>query len=249
MTRATAMPDLQVPVHDPTQWSFLIPAAGQGLRFGRGPKLMFDLHGEMLWERAVRRARAMASEVVLAVPAEHFDGVGAGAAGCKVIVGGASRQETVSLALAACTRDNVLIHDVARPFASLRLMCRVAQSAREHGAAACQASLDGPLIHTSQGLLSAMPTLPAGAGMVHSPLAFRRDVLQQAYAAAATRQTEAASTVELVFAAGFPVRLVADESENIKITFPGDERVVLAMAKAWDAYEAQELDRTPASKR
>jgi 2-C-methyl-D-erythritol 4-phosphate cytidylyltransferase len=234
-------------VHDPSQWSFLIPAAGQGLRFGRGPKLMFDLHGELLWERAVRRALDVAQEVVLAVPSEHHASVSASAGNCKVVVGGATRQETVAVLLAASSKPHVLIHDVARPFASGRLMRRVAQAALEHGASACQAALDGPLISAHAGVLTGLPPLPEGAGMVHSPLAFRRAVLQSAYAGAPGRQATAASTVELVFGGGFPIHLVPDESENIKITFPGDDRVVLSMAKAWDEYESRELGQPAAS--
>src|SRR3954451_9458011 len=93
--RAAPMSDSDVSrTHDPAQWSFMIPAGGQGVRFGRGPKLMFDLHGEVLWQRAVRRARALAAGVVPAVPAEFHDQVCSSNPECVVVVGGATRQET-----------------------------------------------------------------------------------------------------------------------------------------------------------
>ncbi|NUS59103.1 MAG: NTP transferase domain-containing protein, partial [Streptomycetaceae bacterium] len=106
----------------------LVPAAGLGLRLGGGlPKALRELGDVPMLVHALRSLLA-APGVGAAIVAAPPDGVadvrglltrelGADAP-VTVVAGGATRQESVSLALAALDGDCpvVLVHDAARPF-------------------------------------------------------------------------------------------------------------------------------------
>lgn len=220
--------------HDPSRWSFLIPAAGSGVRLGNAPKCLLTLGGETLWQRAVRRACRIAGDVVLAVPAECVADIRGATPACRVIAGGASRQETVAILLAAASRDRILIHDVARPFGSRQLMLAVAALGERSGAAGCLAACDSPVVGAPDGVLAELCPL-APAGMAESPLAFHRPVLEEAYRRSRATGQVARSTVELVWQSGHPVRFVASERDNIKVTSPGDWELARMIVAAWDA--------------
>lgn len=223
-------------VHDPRRWSFLIPAAGPGVRLGRGPKCLLPLGDEPLWARAVRRARRVAEQVVLAVPGGCLSEVRAKNPPCDVIEGGASRHESVARLLSASSGDRIFIHDVVRPFGSTRLMLEVAALAELAGAAACLSAFDSPVVRVREGLMIDWVS-PADAGHAQSPLAFHRSVIEAAYRLAGQAGPAAHSTVELVWRAGHPVRFAEAERENIKITYPGDDRLASMLVAAWDARD------------
>lgn len=223
-----------VAVHDPARWSFLVPAAGAGERMGGTPKCLLRLGEETLWQRAVRRARQVADDVVLAVPESLVPEIAATAPPCRVIAGGATRQETIANLLASANRERILIHDAARPFGSRALMLTVAALADRTGAAACLAPCDAPIVGAAHGELTRVIDLPE-AGLAESPLAFHRAVLEDAYCRARADGCTARSTVELVWRAGHPIHFVASERDNPKITHPGDWQLATRLVAAWDA--------------
>src|SRR5262245_51219412 len=102
----------------------IVPAAGAGVRLGGDvPKALRELAGEPLLLHAVRRLTRAESVglVVVAAPPQSVDLVAdlvTRDAGTNVIVvaGGATRQESVSLALKAVPDEYaiVLVHDAAR---------------------------------------------------------------------------------------------------------------------------------------
>ncbi|ACU54805.1 2-C-methyl-D-erythritol 4-phosphate cytidylyltransferase [Acidimicrobium ferrooxidans DSM 10331] len=100
----------------------LVVAAGQGSRFG-GPKQFEALGNRSLVEHAVEAARAVSSQVIVALPPE-VDRVVEGA---TTVVGGRTRSESVRRAFAALegAPEFVLVHDAARPLAPVSLFERV----------------------------------------------------------------------------------------------------------------------------
>jgi 2-C-methyl-D-erythritol 4-phosphate cytidylyltransferase len=97
----------------------LVPAAGLGVRLGPGaPKALRELAGEPLLVHAVRGLRAAPSVGPVVVAATDVALVEELLAPYDVVVvaGGAERQESVRLALAALdpAADLVLVHDAAR---------------------------------------------------------------------------------------------------------------------------------------
>ena len=212
----------------------LVPAAGAGLRLGPGgPKALRLLAGEPLLVHAIRRVAAAASvrQIVVAAPAADVEAVRlllALVAPVTVVAGGAERQESVALALAAVPADIaiVLVHDAARALSPPSLIESVAAAVRG-------------------GLPAVIPVLPVvdtvkevGPGeivlgtvdrsvlrSVQTPQGFRHEVLAAAHAAAPDPLTHDAGLVEK---AGLPVTCVPGSELAMKITRPLD--LILAEA-------------------
>jgi len=208
-------------------WSVLVPAAGTGERIGRGPKLELTLGGRTFLDRVLEVALGFCDDVIVGVHETVESRLTV--PGCRFVVGGPTRQETVRRLLDASRREWLVIHDVARPLASPALFGRVAEAAARTGAAAAVGPVDVPVALIDEGcIVGARPA--AGVGLFQTPLAFHRDVLAAAYAAAEAEGRAAQSTVELVLAAGTKVVAVPGERSNFKVTTPDD--LVLAEALA-----------------
>jgi 2-C-methyl-D-erythritol 4-phosphate cytidylyltransferase len=210
----------------------LVPAAGQGLRLGPGgPKALRPLAGEPLLVHAVRRVSAAPAVglVVVAAPPGEAPAVAtmlrphvAAGVELRVVDGGASRQASVALALAAVGEGYpvVLVHDAARALAPPALVERVAAAVRAgHGAVipvlpvvdtVKQVDADGRVLATVD---------RSGLRAVQTPQGFHREVLVAAHAAAVDDLTDDAGLAEKI---GVPVVTVAGEEAAMKITRPFD---------------------------
>lgn len=178
--------------------------------------------------RALAAAR-LVDRVVVAAPYDEVSEVSALLAGnvpadVLVVAGGATRQESVALALAALDDevDVVLVHDAARPLAPSELVDRVAAAVQE-GAPAVVPGL--PVTDTvkrvdASGVVT--ETLDRTAlRTVQTPQGFRRQVLAQAHAADSEPGTATDDAV-LVERLGRPVRMVVGHEEAFKVTRPLD---------------------------
>ena len=104
----------------------VIPAGGRGLRMGGGlPKQFRDWDGRPLLQVTVEAFLAPGmpplAGIALAVPDTHLEEARSWSFGipCKVVPGGATRQESVWIALKALPNlplMPVMIHDAVRPF-------------------------------------------------------------------------------------------------------------------------------------
>jgi 2-C-methyl-D-erythritol 4-phosphate cytidylyltransferase len=204
----------------------VVVAGGRGERFG-GPKQFAPLGEGSVSAESVRRARSVASSVVLVVPAS-YEGAGEGAD--VVVTGGDTRAASVRAGLAACPpSDVVVIHDAARPLASPELFAAVV-AAVEDGA---DAAIPGLAITDTvkrvahEGAATRVVATVAREDLmtVQTPQAFRRSALERAHAAGGDATDDAA----LVEAAGGCVVVVPGEARNVKITDPRD----LATVTAW----------------
>jgi 2-C-methyl-D-erythritol 4-phosphate cytidylyltransferase len=218
----------------------LVPAAGAGLRLGPGgPKALRLLAGEPLLVHAIRRVAAAPSvrAIVVAAPAADVEAVRellAPVAPVLVVAGGAERQESVSLALAAVPAgaDIVLVHDAARALTPPQLFESVAAAVRAGQAAVIPVL---PVVDTIKEVGPAAAGTPlevvlgtvdrAVLRSVQTPQGFRRAVLAAAHAAAADPLTDDAGLVEK---AGVPVACVPGSELAMKITRPLD--LILAEA-------------------
>src|SRR3989442_10835026 len=121
----------------------LIPAGGVGARLGRRtPKQFLRVGGEALLAATVRhfRRHPRLAAIVVAAPAAHV--VRARrllGPGVTVVSGGATRQESVRLALEAAPhgRRGGLVHHAVRPFITRGLVDAGLAAAPADGAAAC----------------------------------------------------------------------------------------------------------------
>ncbi|NJQ00021.1 2-C-methyl-D-erythritol 4-phosphate cytidylyltransferase [Streptomyces zingiberis] len=236
----------------------VIPAAGRGVRLGPGaPKALRTLGGIPMLVHAVRamaRARAVSLVVVVAPP----DGAAEvrtllddhalpGTTEVIVVPGGATRQESVRLGLAALPVDvtDVLVHDAARPLVPAETVDAVAAAVRQ-GAPAVVPAL--PLADTvkeveprSDGGPEAVLGTPERARLraVQTPQGFDRETLTRAHEKVALEGEGATDDAGMVERLGLPVVAVAGHEQAFKVTRPLDlvlAEAVLARRRATDGF-------------
>jgi 2-C-methyl-D-erythritol 4-phosphate cytidylyltransferase len=196
-------------------WAVVV-AAGRGERFG-GPKQLATIGGRRVLDWSLDAARAACDGVVLVVAADHDEAEEADV----VVMGGASRSESVRNGLAAVPEEAtiVVVHDAARPGAGADLFEAVIAAVRA-GAAGAIPGL--PVTDTvkrvdAAGVVVETPdrsTLVA----VQTPQAFDAAALRAAHAAGG----EATDDAALVEAAGGRVVVVPGSPTNRKVTEPAD---------------------------
>jgi len=221
----------------------IVAAGGRGERLGAGmPKQLLTVGGESILRRSIRlfAEHDRIDEIVLVLPpelaAEAPADLCAPGKPMRIVAGGARRQDSVRLGFEAVSgrADIVVIHDAARPFASADLVSRTIDAAAESGAAlaALPASDTVKLAGAGGGAgpIVVERTMPRErVFLAQTPQAFRADVLAAAIEAGrggAVATDEAA----LAEAAGFPVRIVAGETTNLKITTMTDLKAAEAIA-------------------
>jgi 2-C-methyl-D-erythritol 4-phosphate cytidylyltransferase len=204
--------------------SGMIAAAGAGERLGGQPKAFLQANGITLLERAVALLEPWCGQLIAGVRAEECAQaerlLGNRA---RVLAGGATRQDTLATLLAPATGEFVLLHDVARPFASAALIRRVLEAAAAHGAAAPAlpfAPGDSLALRNGDWLGESLPREHVIG--TQTPYAFRRELLLAAYARSQAEGWQETSTTTLLTRAGIPVHLVPGEPGNWKITYTDD---------------------------
>lgn len=209
----------------------VVPAAGRGERLGPGaPKALRKVGGVPILVRSVRtlaEAR-LVDVVVVAAPPHEVASVRALLADHEVpaevcvVAGGATRQESVRLAVAALAPDVdiVLVHDAARPLVPVELVDAVAAAVRDGADAVVPGLPVTETIKEVDGASVVRTTLDRSAlRAVQTPQGFRRALLEQAHAAADLVATDDAGLVERL---GRPVRVVPGAEEAFKVTRPLD---------------------------
>lgn len=212
------------------EWSFLVPGAGAGERVGAA-KAFLHIGGRSLLDRAVTLGRARSDDVVIALPSQEHGSTGDRCV--RFVEGGRSRHETVRILVEHARCEWIVIHDIARPFATLALVSAVCEASAESGVALAVAPFDTPSAVVSDGLLAA--SYPAGAaGACQTPIACRKSLLLDAYERARVENAEVRSTVELLARTGVVIRAVPGERQNFKITYPVDIATAEAIAVSFD---------------
>lgn len=218
----------------------LVAAAGEGQRLGRGPKAFLEVQGSTLLERIVVALSGQVDEIVVAVPEARLAHARELAPAARVVVGGASRQETVFELLRATSAELVLIHDVARPFLPADVVERVLSAAAGGGGASAAVGVADTLIHATGGAAVDRDAFRA----VQTPQAFRRRLLLDAHLAARDSGGTATDDAGLVRAAGGSVELVEGSPWLMKLTTPADLALAEVLAKGWDDAAAGRRART-----
>ena len=210
----------------------LIPAGGVGARLGhRTPKQFLPLGREPILAATLRhfRRHPRVGAVVVAVPAAHVERsrrvLGGSGAALKVVVGGATRQESVWLALQAAPASAavLLVHDAVRPFLTRALIDALIDAAERDGAAICGLPIAETVKRVRDGRVEA--TLDReGLWSVQTPQAFRAAVLREAHDKARRDGFMGTDEAMLVERLGHPVRMVPGSADNVKITTADDLR-------------------------
>ena len=217
----------------------MLAAAGSGRRLGAGgPKALVEVAGSPLiaWSlAALERAAGIAGITIAAPPGEEAR-IADLAPAATVVTGGASRAESVALALASVDADLVAIHDAARPLLSAELVDRLI--ARLRGS-------------TADGVIAAAPVADtlkrAGEGGAvdetvsrdrlwgaQTPQVFRVEALRRAAESARERGDFERATDEawLIERAGGAVLIEPAGIPNLKVTDAADLAVAAALLAA-----------------
>jgi 2-C-methyl-D-erythritol 4-phosphate cytidylyltransferase len=199
-------------------WTIIV-AGGTGQRFGQ-PKQFALLGGRPVVEWSIQASRPWSDGLIVVLPAGSDDGYGADA----VVVGGATRSESVRAGLAQVPADAdvIVVHDAARPLAPAVLFRDVIAAVAEGGADGAIPGVEvRDTIKQVDGERHVVATFERAALVaVQTPQAFSAGVLRRAHAGGADATDDAA----LVEALGATVRVVPGDARNMKITTPDDLR-------------------------
>jgi 2-C-methyl-D-erythritol 4-phosphate cytidylyltransferase len=233
--------------------SAIIVAAGSGTRLGRSePKAFVPLAGRTLLSYSLATlARVDAiGEIVIAVPAgvEAVARLETGALPIpvKIIEGGIERQDSVRIALAitSALSELVVVHDAARPFATVELFQACLAAAEKSGGAIAAIPLSDTLkrVGADGTILATVPR--AGLWQAQTPQAFRRAALVAAHDRAIEKGASATDDADLVEQIGARVEVVQCSTQNPKITTQSDlaqaEALLLSLAR-----DRERLDEGP----
>ena len=218
----------------------VIVAAGAGERLGAGvPKALVPLHGRPLltWALDAFAGHPDVDSVVVVAPAEAVAAVRAGVGDrATVVAGGASRQRSVDLGLAALAPDVdlVLVHDAARPLVEASVVSAVVARLRQGDPAVIPVL---PVTDTVKRVDSSGRVVATvdrtELRAVQTPQGFSRAVLLAAHRAAEQRSlTEVTDDAGLLEALGTAVQTVAGAETCFKITTAHDLRMAHLVAPA-----------------
>lgn len=222
----------------------IVPAAGVGSRMGINVKKQYlDLLGRPILTHTIavlENTPDITGIVLVVAPGEE--------ALCKelilegrnftkilaVVPGGDHRQTSVYRGLCALPVDTevVVIHDGARPLVRCAEIRTAIQEARVEGAVALAVPVkDTVKLVNEKGYVADTPPRDK-LWAVQTPQVFAYELIMKAHLTANAKGVLATDDCALVEALGQPVKLVAGNYENIKITTPED----IVLAEAFLAY-------------
>lgn len=213
----------------------IILASGTGSRFrSEAPKQFLKLAGKTVLAHTldVFERHAHIDDIVLVVAAENrllaeelvrkagYRKV------AKIITGGATRQASSAAGIAAVTNDDakVLVHDAVRPLLDAATIDRCLDALDTFDAVDTAIPSPDTIIHLDGDTQIASIPDRAALRLGQTPQAFRAGVLRRAHALAVDvpdlKVTDDCGLV--VHFALAPVKVVAGDANNIKITYPSD---------------------------
>ena len=209
--------------------SAIVTCSGKGVRFGAN-KLLETLRGVTVIETTVRKfILPVIDEVIVTVSAENEEEyrrilIDDAKLPVKLVLGAEERHLSAMRGLAATNGDLIVVHDGVRPFADTDLINAVLEAAVEHGAAmlGLPSTVQVKLVSDEEFITGSLDRAHSWLGQ--TPQAFRRDLLERAYAGAlADKYQRVSDDADLVAEyTGHPVKIVRGNENNIKITTPMD---------------------------
>ena len=225
----------------------VIVAAGAGLRAGQPKPKQFALwRGKPVVRHSAEAfAAAGIGPIVVAIPdgAEAIASQAlAGVPQVKLVTGGATRQQSVRLALEALAAGEpaqVLIHDAARPILPLELIGRLLAALQETPGAIPVLPVVDSLAQTD-GPLMGPPARREDLRWVQTPQAFRYPDILAAHRSWSGTE-EAGDDAQVARAAGLSVALVEGDERLHKLTFASDFAQAAPAIRVGTGYDVHRL--------
>jgi len=143
----------------------------------------------------------------------------------KVVVGGATRQESSYIGISCCDPDTdyILIHDSVRPFVTVRIIADLVAAVIDHKAVDTVIPSADTIVEVDQdGYISSIPDR-ARLRRGQTPQAFSLNLILSSHRRAMADGLEnATDDCSLVLRLGHKVYVVNGDEQNIKITYPLD---------------------------
>lgn len=200
----------------------VIPAAGSGTRFGGElPKQYLPLGGRTILDRTIDRFldSDLVDEVIVAVSSDRLQ---PDRERVRFVAGGATRQESVTNALAATGGfELVAVHDAVRPFFPIDALAALLDAARQHGASLPALPVTDTIHVTRDGAIASTPDR-AQLVAAQTPQCFRVEILRDVLARAARNGDRGTDEAGLAARYGFAVQVLPGDPRNFKITRPED---------------------------
>ncbi|MCX6486003.1 MAG: 2-C-methyl-D-erythritol 4-phosphate cytidylyltransferase [Rhodoluna sp.] len=209
----------------------VLVAAGRGERLGAGtPKALVRVAGVTLLEHAISRSigtKGLTQLVIAATPGHQDEFLALASphvpAGITltVVTGGATRQQSIALALAEVdhTAEIVLVHDAARAFAPTEVFNRVVEEVRESGFGVVPVVAVHDTVKRAEGEEVLETVNRSELRVAQTPQGFPAQLLRDCYASVTEEHTDDASLVQSL---GHRVLSVAGDRIAMKVTTQDD---------------------------
>jgi 2-C-methyl-D-erythritol 4-phosphate cytidylyltransferase / 2-C-methyl-D-erythritol 2,4-cyclodiphosphate synthase len=225
----------------------VIVAAGAGLRAGQPlPKQFAMWRGKpVVRHSAEALAAAGIAPIVVAIPDGAQDIARQALTGIpslRLVIGGATRQQSVRLALEALEPDapaQVLIHDAARPVLPLVVIERLLTALQETPGAIPVLPVVDSLAHADRTLMGD-PARREDLRRVQTPQAFRFPAILAAHRSWSSTD-QAGDDAQVARAAGLAVALIDGDERLHKLTFASDFAAAAPAIRVGTGYDVHRL--------
>lgn len=205
----------------------VVLAAGRGERVGGSPKQLRPVAGKPLAAHALDQHLRLAHQVVLVVAADLVDEFASLVAGrpATVVVGGATRRESVVAGIAAIAPDTpdtaaVILRNAASPNVPDEVLdACIAGLGSYYGMQAYRPSEETTIVHDGRTIEELVPR--AATGFTCDPTVYRHGLARD-IAAALGATTDGETTLDVARQLGVTIGLVRSPATNIKVTTVDD---------------------------
>lgn len=212
----------------------LVPAAGTGIRMGFPVRKQFiEIQGLPILVWTLRRLAGCAhiEEIIPIVPEDAVEFCAEEIVDRydihkvkRIVAGGQERQESVWNGLHKVGEEYkyVMVHDGVRPFVSDRLLQECLREAGRHDGVIVGYPVKDTIKDVDKNRFVEKTMRRNHLWAIQTPQVFRREVIYDAYLRAHEAKVVATDDAALVEWAGYKVKVIEGEHENIKITTPFD---------------------------
>lgn len=222
-------------------YQVIIPAAGSGKRMGAGyNKLFLPLDNRPIIDHTLNifLKDACCNRIILVIQPndkilfeeifkkDHYSKI-------RIVDGGSERQYSVYNGLkAADNKGIILVHDGARPFIQAETIKQLVRFASDYGAAIAAVPVKDTIKRVNA--MEVAETIDRSSlWQIQTPQAFRYSVLKDAHDQAKSEDFLGTDEAALVERMGHPVKIVASDYDNIKLTTPEDLYFAKAILEKW----------------
>ncbi len=208
----------------------IIPASGSGSRFGlRTPKQFFKIDGREILVHTLLRFNSLneLDSIVLSTKKDYILKINNLVSKYRinkvkqVVIGGKLRQDSVYNALKilkALKGDRIIVHDAVRPFVSTLLLKRLLKESVKYDCVIPALNLTDTIKMTDKKGFVIRTVPRENLWSVQTPQVFEYSKLLKAFELSIKDKYTGTDEAALMEYAGFKVKIIEGEKNNIKIT-------------------------------